>query len=42
MIEKNLPIMLCRILNDLFAPKKCRSLHMEILTSNKKNSDIKL
>ena len=31
-----------KFLNDLFALKKCCILHIENLTSNKKNSGIKL
>ena len=31
-----------RFSNDLFALKKCRSLRIENLTSNKRNSGIKL
>ena len=34
--------MLNRFSNDLFALKKCRILHIENLTSNNKNSGIKL
>ena len=34
MIEKILPIMLCKLLNYLIALKKCRILHIENLTSN--------
>ena len=41
MIKNKFLIMLCRISNDLFALKKCRILHIEYLTSNKK-SGIKL
>ena len=36
-----LPIMLCRFSINLFALKKCRILHSENLTSNKKISGIK-
>ena len=36
------PIMPCKVKNDIFALKKCRILHIENLTSNKKNSGIKL
>ena len=34
MIEKILPIMLCKLLNYLIALKKCRILHIKNLTSN--------
>ena len=40
--EKILPNMLCRFSDDLFALKKCRFLHIENLTINKRNSCIKL
>ena len=36
MIKKFHTIMPCRFSNDLFALKKCRILHIENLTSNKK------
>ena len=36
MIKNFLLIMLCRFSNDLFALMKCRILHIENLTSNKK------
>ena len=41
MTKTFLPIMLCRFSIDLFALKKCRILHIENLTSNKKISGIK-
>ena len=36
MIKKILPTMPRKILNDRFALKKCRTLHIEDQTSNKK------
>ena len=42
MIKTSLPITPCRFSIDLFALKKCRILHIENLTSNKKFSGIKL
>ena len=40
MIEKVLPIMLCRFSNDFFTPKKCLILHNENCTCNEKKSGI--